>query len=151
MDFSLTDEQSELQAAVGRLFDEHATSAAVRAAEPLGFSSALWRRLGDLGIPDMASSAATDGAPATMSQLIVVAEEYGRRLAPVPLLESVTAFRALDRAGVDIPESGIVTIALRPADRNGSLSLLGAGAVALGWNEADPIIGLVITVAILGV
>lgn len=29
--------------------------------------------------------------------------------------------------------------------------LLGAGAVALGWNEADPIIGLVITVAILGV
>ena len=130
MDFSLTDEQSELQAAVGRLFDEHATSAAVRAAEPLGFSSALWRRLGDLGIPDMASSAATDGAPATMSQLIVVAEEYGRRLAPVPLLESVTAFRALDRGGVDIPESGIVTIALRPADRNGSLSLLGAGAVA---------------------
>ena len=130
MDFSLTDEQSELQAAVGRLFDEHATSAAVRAAEPLGFSSALWRRLGDLGIPDMASSAATDGAPATMSQLIVVAEEYGRRLAPVPLLESVTAFRALDRAGVDIPESGIVTIALRPADRNGSLGLLGAGAVA---------------------
>ena len=29
--------------------------------------------------------------------------------------------------------------------------LLGAGGVALGWNEADPIIGLVITVAILGV
>ena len=29
--------------------------------------------------------------------------------------------------------------------------LLGAGGVALGWREADPIIGLVITVAILGV
>ena len=29
--------------------------------------------------------------------------------------------------------------------------LLGAGGVALGWRPADPIIGLVITVAILGV
>jgi len=130
MDFSLTDEQNELQAAFGRMFDEHATIAAVRAAEPIGFSSELWRRLGELGIPFMASGRATDGAPATMSQLIVVAEEYGRRLAPVPLLESVTAARALDRAGVDIPESGIVTIALRQADRSGSLNLLAAGAVA---------------------
>jgi alkylation response protein AidB-like acyl-CoA dehydrogenase len=132
MDFSLTDDQSELQAAVGRLFDEHAHIAAVRAAEPIGFSADLWRRLGDLGIPDMAWSGATDGAPATMSQLIVVAEEYGRRLAPVPLLESVTAIRALDRAGIDLPEWGIVTIALRPADPSGSLPLLSAGAVADG-------------------
>ena len=130
MDFSLTDDQSELQAAFGRLFDEHATVAAVRAAEPIGFSPDLWRRLGDLGLPDMASSGATDGTPATMSQLIVIAEEYGRRLAPVPLLESVTAVRALDRAGLDMPASGIVTTALRPADRNGSLDLLSAGAVA---------------------
>src|SRR5664279_4962916 len=29
--------------------------------------------------------------------------------------------------------------------------LLGAGGVALGWRQADPIIGLVITIAILGV
>src|SRR6266480_3109459 len=29
--------------------------------------------------------------------------------------------------------------------------LLGAGGVALGWRAADPVIGLVITVAILGV
>jgi cation diffusion facilitator family transporter len=29
--------------------------------------------------------------------------------------------------------------------------LLGAGGVALGWREADPIVGLVITIAILGV
>ncbi len=29
--------------------------------------------------------------------------------------------------------------------------LLGAGGVALGWKQADPIIGLVITIAILGV
>lgn len=130
MDFSLTDEQNELQAAFGRMFDEHATIAAVRAAEPTGFSSDLWRRLGELGIPYIASGRATDGAPATLSQLIVVAEEYGRRLAPVPLLESVTATRALDRAGIDIPESGIVTIALRPADPSGSLNLLAAGAVA---------------------
>lgn len=130
MDFSLTDEQAELRASFGRLFDEHATITDLRRAEPVGFSADLWRRLGEVGIPNLAAGPATDGSPATLSQLVVVAEEYGRRLAPVPLLETLTAARALDRAGTDLPTSGIVTFALRPLDAGGSAPLLAAGAVA---------------------
>jgi alkylation response protein AidB-like acyl-CoA dehydrogenase len=136
MDFSLTDEQIELKAAFGRFFDEHATTADLRAAEPLGFSAGLWRLAGELGIPDMASGAGTDGAPASLSQLIVIAEEYGRRLAPIPLIETLASARAVDRAGA-APPAGIVTLALRPVAESGTAPLLAAGAVA------DAVVGLV--------
>jgi alkylation response protein AidB-like acyl-CoA dehydrogenase len=130
MDFSLTEEQTELQASFGKLFDQHATIADLRRAEPVGFSAELWRRLGEVGIPHLAAASATDGSPATLSQLVVVAEEYGRRLAPAPLLETLTAVRALDRAGAGVPASGIVTFGLRPLKADGSAPLLAAGAVA---------------------
>jgi alkylation response protein AidB-like acyl-CoA dehydrogenase len=126
MDFSLNDDQAELQASFGRLFARHATAADVRAAEPLGFSAPLWERLAGMGVPLLAAS--QDAA--SLSQLIVIAEEYGRRLAPVPLVETLTSARALARAGVALPEGGIVTVALRPIDASGAAPLLAAGAVA---------------------
>ena len=137
MDFALTDDQIELQGAFGRLFDEHATAADLRAAEPLGFGADLWRLAGELGVPDMAAGSRTDGAPATLSQLIIIAEEYGRRLAPIPLVEAIAAVRALDRAGAALPSSGILTLALRPIGESGSAPLLAAGAIA------DTVVGLV--------
>jgi alkylation response protein AidB-like acyl-CoA dehydrogenase len=136
MDFSLTDDQKELQAAFGRLFDEHASITDLRAAEPLGFSADLWQLAGKLGIPDMAGGSMTDGVPASLSQLIVIAEEYGRRLAPIPLVEALAAVRALDRAGM-APPPGIVTLALRPIAESGSAPLLAAGAIA------DAAVGLI--------
>jgi alkylation response protein AidB-like acyl-CoA dehydrogenase len=136
MDFSLTGEQQELRAAFGRFFDEHATITDLRAAEPLGFSPGLWQLAGKLGIPDMAAGSSTDGAPASLSQLIVIAEEYGRRLAPIPLVETLAAARALDRAGA-APSAGIVTLALRPVAESGSAPLLAAGAIA------DAAVGLI--------
>ena len=137
MDFSLTNDQKELQSAFGQFFDEHATITDLRAAEPLGFSAALWQAAGKLGIPDMAAGAMTDGAPASLSQLIVIAEEYGRRLAPIPLVESLSAARALDRAGAVPPAHGIVTLAVRPVPESGAAPLLAAGAIA------DAAVGLV--------
>ena len=53
MDFSLTDEQVELQSAFGRFFDQHAPISVVRDVEPLGFSDDLWRRIRALGVPDL--------------------------------------------------------------------------------------------------
>jgi alkylation response protein AidB-like acyl-CoA dehydrogenase len=130
MDFSLTSEQQALQAAFGRLFDDYATVADVRAAEPLGFSAGLWRRVGELGVPHLASALTSDDMRATLSQLIVIAEEYGRCLAPIPLVESLTSVRALDRAGVALDGGGILTFAPRPLTASGYAPLLAAGAVA---------------------
>jgi alkylation response protein AidB-like acyl-CoA dehydrogenase len=130
MDFSLNDDQTQLQASFGRLFERYSSTADVRAAEPLGFSAPLWRRLTDLGVPQLATASGGEGPAASLSQLIVIAEEFGRRLAPVPLLETLTSARALDRAGVALPDSGIVTLALRPVGADGEARLLAAGAVA---------------------
>lgn len=57
------------------------------------------------------------------------------------------------RVGREIGSAALVADGLH-ARTDGFTSLavlLGAGGVALGWRQADPIIGLVITVAILGV
>jgi alkylation response protein AidB-like acyl-CoA dehydrogenase len=129
MDFSLSDDQAELQASFGRLFERHSGVAQVRAAEPVGFSAELWARLVDVGVPLLATGSPDDAA-ASLSQLVVIAEEYGRRLAPVPLIETLTAARALDRAGVALPGDGIVTFAVRPAEHDATLRLLPGGAVA---------------------
>ena len=57
------------------------------------------------------------------------------------------------RAGRRIGSAALVADGLH-ARTDGFTSLavlLGAGGVALGWREADPIVGLMITIAILGV
>jgi alkylation response protein AidB-like acyl-CoA dehydrogenase len=130
MNFSLTDDQEQLRASFGRLFDARSTVADVREAEPLGFDADLWRRLAVAGVPALATAAGAGGTAASLSQLIVIAEEFGRRLAPVPLLETLTSARALDRAQVRSPDSGLVTIALRPIAADGVATLLPAGALA---------------------
>jgi alkylation response protein AidB-like acyl-CoA dehydrogenase len=126
MDFALTDDQVDLQKSFGSLFATHSDSGVVRAAEPVGFSAELWKRVGELGVPQLA--AGDDGDAATLSQLIVIAEEYGRRVAPIPLPETLAATRLLDRLGQPAQE-GICTVALRPL-RDGLAPLLAAGAVA---------------------
>jgi alkylation response protein AidB-like acyl-CoA dehydrogenase len=130
MDFALTEDQLDLQRSFGALFSVHADSVVVRDSEPIGFDPELWRRLGELGVPQLASSTASNGDPATLSQLIVIAGEYGRRLAPVPLLETLVTARLLDRFDQGPPTSGICTLALRPVKTGGIMNLLAAGAIA---------------------
>jgi len=137
VDFSLTEEQVGLETTVGRLFGRHSPSQVVRSAEPLGFSQDLWRRVTELGILQMAAPSSRDDVPAALSELVVVAEQYGRYLAPVPLIEVLVASRALGRAGGDPPAPNqteasfpILTLALRPVDPSGVAQLLPAGAIA---------------------
>jgi hypothetical protein len=98
----------------------------------VGFSADLWKRVGELGVPGLAARGAdgSDGSDAaTLSQLIVIAEEYGRRVAPIPLPETLATTRLLDRLGVEAPD-GICTLALRRIKADGQADLLAAGAVA---------------------
>lgn len=60
----------------------------VRAAEPLGFDDGLWKQLCSTGAPGMG----VDGA--SKAQLVVVAEQLGRAVAPLPLVEHLVASRA---------------------------------------------------------
>ncbi|HZP29583.1 MAG TPA: acyl-CoA dehydrogenase family protein, partial [Acidimicrobiia bacterium] len=91
---ALDADQDALRDAFGAFFAKESAPERVRAAEPLGFDARLWSRLAALGVPDLAT-----GGQTSLADLTVLAEEFGRHLVPVPLVESLVAVRALERAG----------------------------------------------------
>ncbi len=138
MDCNLSEPQVELRQSFERFFEKESPIERVRAAEPLGFDPKLWQRIAATGVAAMGVAEAHGGAGAGLTDLVLVAEEYGKRLAPIPLIESVVAARLVSRfeAGrsVDwfepmLDGRAIATVALRPAQLGG-LRLVPAGAVA---------------------
>ena len=122
LDLALSDDERNVEELYSAFFAKESPIAIVREAEPLGFDRELWRRLTTTG----AQAMAIDGASKT--EMVVVAEQLGRHIAPVPLIEHLVASRVCESA--DIHEgSSIATLALRPA-KGGSWKLVPAGAVA---------------------
>ena len=98
MDLSLSEDQQTLRTAFAEFFDKEATVERVRAAEPLGFDQDLWAKLTGTGAVAMGLPEEAGGGGATNLDLALVAEQYGRRLAPVPFVEAAVA-RAQQLAG----------------------------------------------------
>jgi alkylation response protein AidB-like acyl-CoA dehydrogenase len=85
MDFTLTDEQRDLRAAVRRLLE--------RADAP------LWTKMVDeLGLTALVVPEEHGGFGASLVEVAVALEETGAALAPVPLLATATATAAIDAA-----------------------------------------------------
>jgi alkylation response protein AidB-like acyl-CoA dehydrogenase/enoyl-CoA hydratase/carnithine racemase len=140
LNLHLDEEQGMLRDSLDRLFQKDSTSAAIRAAEPLGFDPALWSEIVALGIPLMRVPVANDGADLSLMDAVLVAESVGTYLASVPILEAIVANQALARLGGDLATtllaqiadgSKIVTLALRPVV-GGVPQLIPAGAIADG-------------------
>jgi alkylation response protein AidB-like acyl-CoA dehydrogenase len=145
MDLSLSEDQLALRAAFAEFFDKEATLERVRAAEPLGFDQDLWAKLAGTGAVAMGLPEDAGGGGASHLDLVLVAEQYGRRIAPVPFVEAAAAAHVLAQAsraghvlaqaasaglmGAVADGSAVATIALSPA-RDGRLRLVPAGAVA---------------------
>lgn len=138
MDLRLSDEQEQLVAAFGDLFAKQASPVAVREAEPLGHDPALWTALGEVGVVAMAVPEAAGGWGASLLDLVLVAEQAGRAVAPAPIIDTQVAARLL--AALDgelarttlaamVDDGAVVSLALQPA-RAGILPLVPAGAVA---------------------
>lgn len=134
MDLSLDGAQLALGDLVRRLLA--GGPAAARAAEPLGYDPALWARLAEAGIVGMGLPETDGGGGAGLDLLTVTAEEIGRTLAPVPVVEHTVAGRLLARLCPEDPlllsiAAGTIccTLALRPAV-GGTVRLVPAGAVA---------------------
>jgi alkylation response protein AidB-like acyl-CoA dehydrogenase len=136
-DYALSEEQDSLRDAFAAFFERECNSDRVRAAEPTGFDPNLWRRLSDMRAVAMGVPEATGGDGAGLVDLSLLVEEFGRRVAPVPLVEAIVAARLIAGAAAGAPEwvdgaiSGdrIVTLALHPG---AGPQLLPAGAVADG-------------------
>jgi alkylation response protein AidB-like acyl-CoA dehydrogenase len=136
VDLNFTDDQVALRDAFASLFAKASPSSVVRAAEPLGFDPTIWEHLVQTGVPMMAVPEAAGGGGASFVDLVVVAQEFGRRVAPVPLVECIVASNLLAAAGA--PEAVmaglldgtiLATVALQPLVE-GFGRLVPAGAVA---------------------
>lgn len=130
MDLDLDEDQLAVHDLFARFFEKESTPAVVRATESIGFAPALWRRLHDLGLESLA-------ADAGLLEAALAAEQAGRHLAPVPLIEHLVTLRLLGRAGAPVPDGGWpLTLALRPA--TGVARLVPAGAVAGAFVARTP-------------
>jgi alkylation response protein AidB-like acyl-CoA dehydrogenase len=154
VDLDFTDDQTALRGTLRTFFEKESSTAAVRAAEPLGFDAALWRKVVDLGLAAIAVPEHLGGGGAGFVELAIAAECLGQSLAPVPLIEAAVTndlIASLSDGGSS-PDAGssssgepdarlesltaravagelLATLALRPA--TGDLArLVPAGAVA---------------------
>lgn len=99
LDYSLTEDHVALQAAYKQYFGTHCGIETVWAAEESGLDKSLWERLCAMGATTMALPESVGGDGATLVDLVMVAEEVGRSLAPVPWIDHVCAARLLARVG----------------------------------------------------
>jgi alkylation response protein AidB-like acyl-CoA dehydrogenase len=138
MDLSLSPEQEQLVDAFASLYAKHATPERVRDAEPVGFDKALWEQVQELGVVSMAVDEAHGGWGASPLELALVAEQQGRFVAPVPIIEAQVAARLLARLEGEVAAAALagvlagdrmVTLALHP-ERGGTAGLVPAAAVA---------------------
>ncbi|OBK86564.1 acyl-CoA dehydrogenase [Mycobacterium sp. 1165178.9] len=137
MDLSLPGEQRQLVDSFAAMYARQSTSQRVRAAEPVGFDSRLWRALLETGAVQMAVGEAAGGWGASELELALIAEQYGRALASAPVIEAQVAARLLARSGdagagllaEAMTGDKLVSFAPRVA-RKQVLGLVPAGAVA---------------------
>jgi alkylation response protein AidB-like acyl-CoA dehydrogenase len=143
-DFSLSEEQEAVRNTFRTALERNCPIERVEAAaaaNPPGYDEKVWRQLLDMRIVAMGVPEAAGGDGAGLSELVLVAEQQGAFLAPVPLVEAVVSARLLARCGdewlADVTEGNrLATVALHP-QRNGGAQLVPAGAIA------DGVIGLV--------
>lgn len=143
-DFSLSEEQEAVRATFRAALERTCPIERVEAAaagNPPGYDEKLWRQLLDMRIVAMGVPEAAGGDGAGLTELVLVAEQQGAFLAPVPLVEAVVSGRLLARCGdewlADVVEGNrLATVALHPRG-NGVAQLVPGGAIA------DGVIGLV--------
>lgn len=97
-DYALDEISQEVLVAFGDFFRDQCPSSLVRESQPVGFSQELWDRLVEMGTTTMGLPESVGGDGAGMVELALVAEEFGRAVAPVPYIEHVVTSRALARA-----------------------------------------------------
>src|SRR5512140_1688480 len=107
MDFGFTPEQAELRTQVRRLLDAELPLDRVLAwcADPRALDRTLWRRIAALGWPGITVPEAHGGLGLGCEDLIVVLEEMGRSLCPLPLLATDAAVAALRALGSDTQQA----------------------------------------------
>jgi alkylation response protein AidB-like acyl-CoA dehydrogenase len=134
-DYSLSEDQTDLQSAYQKFFKANCPIEVVRAAEATGFDKSLWERLCATGATTMALPESVGGDGATLVDLVLIAEEVGRSIAPVPWIDHVCTARLLGRLGA-LEEGGPIVTGEQVAGLDAQLEpatgarLIPAGSIA---------------------
>ena len=137
MELGLTREQRAVGEAFAALFGKQATPDRVRRAEAVGYDPQLWRHYADIGALGIGVPSDCGGGDGGLLELALVAEEAGRRLAPIPIAETAAAARALGGLGEKellrpvLSGSAIVSLATTPGPAWGRMLVDGAIADAV--------------------
>ncbi|MGH2477779.1 MAG: acyl-CoA dehydrogenase family protein, partial [Candidatus Limnocylindrales bacterium] len=138
-DFSLNQEQEAVRSAFRTALERSCPIERVEAAataDPPGYDEKVWRQLLDMRIVAMGVPEAAGGDGAGLTELVLVAEQQGAFLAPVPLVEALVSARLLASCGDDwlgdaVDGNRLAPVALHP-HREGRAQLVPAGAIADG-------------------
>jgi len=133
LELELSDEQQVFLDATRRLLAAECPPSAVRALEhhPDGFDAGTWERGAGLGWTSLLVPEADGGGALSrhgLSDLVLVAEEFGRTVAPGPLLPVNVVADALARRGTD-------------AQRGQVLPGLLSGSAVAAWCGRHPVAG----------
>ena len=108
LDLDFTEEQDMLREMVRGVCSQYAPFEVVRELEddPTGYPADLWSQLGDLGICGLLLPEEYGGSGMTMIEGVIVYEELGRAVAPVPhFVSCVLSAGVLLRGGTDQQKS----------------------------------------------
>ena len=110
----LTDDQEFFRETTARFLDEQATTDAIRAArnDPAGFDRAYWRRGAELGWTSLLVGEEHGGGTisgAGLSDVCLVAYEFGRHAAPGPLMTSNLVVSALSEVGASGVQADVLS------------------------------------------
>jgi alkylation response protein AidB-like acyl-CoA dehydrogenase len=101
LDLAFTDEQEMLREVVRSLLAEHAPLTVAREMEddPVGYPADVWKRLGELDLLGLLLPTEHGGSGMGLLEGVVLYEELGRALAPVPHFASCVASAGAIAAG----------------------------------------------------
>jgi alkylation response protein AidB-like acyl-CoA dehydrogenase len=148
VNLGLTEEQQFVRSTFSTLFGREAAPARVRAAEPSGHDPALWAQMIATGALGVGVPEDDGGGGGGILELALIAEEAGRRVAPIPFAEPAAAARLLAACGaVDLLEdalagASIVSLATRPGAVESQLLTDGAVADVVLALEPDRVIAV---------
>jgi alkylation response protein AidB-like acyl-CoA dehydrogenase len=134
MDLALSDEQLAVRGAFAAVLAKEASPKRVREVEAMGFDPQLWSTVHGMGAIDVGVPLESGGGGGGLLELALIAEEVGRRIAPIPFASSAAAARVCVEVGAgDLVTSileGSRLVSMTTRRSAFSRQLLADGAVA---------------------
>lgn len=145
MNLNLNEDQIMLRDTIARLLKTEVTPESLRAAElTQGFDRALWNQVIELGFHSMRATEAAGGLEMSLLDAVLVTEEQGRYIAPLPLCEAIAANRLLSLLNTDHANalcaqaiSGEKLISFMPQPIDGNTMIVPWSAIADGVVAVD--------------